>query len=65
VVILLMILSLNIVNSRVGRAARAIHGNEAAASSIGVDSGRYKTQVLILGAAFKPCRLVQCTIYVS
>jgi branched-chain amino acid transport system permease protein len=52
VVVLLMILSLNIVNSRVGRALRAIRGSEAAASSIGVDASRYKVQVLILSAAY-------------
>lgn len=52
VVILLMILSLNIVNSRVGRALRAIHGSEAAADSIGVDCSRYKVQVLVLSTAY-------------
>jgi branched-chain amino acid transport system permease protein len=52
VVALLMILSLNIVNSRVGRALRAIHGSEMAAASIGVDSRRYKIQVLILSAVY-------------
>jgi branched-chain amino acid transport system permease protein len=52
VVILLLILSLNIVNSRVGRALRAIRGSEVAAGSIGVDAGRYKLQVLVLSAAY-------------
>lgn len=51
-VLLLIILSLNIVNSRVGRALRAIHASEPAADSIGVDSGRYKSQVLVLSAAY-------------
>lgn len=52
VVIALMALSLNIVNSRVGRGLRAIHGSEAAAESIGVDSSRYKLQVLVLSAMY-------------
>jgi branched-chain amino acid transport system permease protein len=51
-VILFLILSLNIVNSRVGRALRAIHASEMAADSVGVDSGRYKIQVLVLSAIY-------------
>ena len=47
-----MALSLNVVNSRVGRALRAIHASEAAADSVGVDSSRYKLQVLVLSAVF-------------
>ena len=38
--ILLIALSLNIVNSRFGRALRAIHASESAAESIGVDASR-------------------------
>jgi len=52
VVIVLLALSLNIVNSRVGRALRAIHGSEPAAHSVGIESGRYKVQVLVLSAAY-------------
>lgn len=52
VVLLLIGLSLNIVNSRVGRALRAVHASEAAAESVGVDAGRYKLQVLALSAAY-------------
>ncbi len=52
VVLALIALSLNIVNSRVGRALRALHASEAAAESIGVDVGRYKRQVLVLSATY-------------
>ncbi len=52
VVLVLIGLSLNIVNSRVGRALRAVHGSETAAESVGVDAGRYKLQVLVLSAAY-------------
>ena len=52
VVLLLIGLSLNIVNSRVGRALRALHASEAAAESIGVDASRLKLQVLVLSAAY-------------
>ncbi len=44
-------LSANIVNSRIGRAFRAVHGSEVAAASLGVDATRYKVQVFVLSAA--------------
>lgn len=44
-------LSANIVNSRIGRAFRAVHGSEMAAASLGVDTTRYKVQVFVLSAA--------------
>ena len=44
-------LSANIVHSRLGRAFRAVHGSEAAAASLGVDTSRYKVQVFVLSAA--------------
>lgn len=52
VVILLLILSLNIVNSRIGRALRAIHTSETAAESIGISASRQKVQVLVLSAVY-------------
>ena len=52
IVLLLIIISLNIVNSRVGRALRALHSGEIAAESIGIDAGRYKMQVLVLSAIY-------------
>lgn len=44
--------SLNVVNSRVGRALRAIHASEVAAESVGVDAGRFKLRVLVLSAIY-------------
>lgn len=45
-------LSLNIVNSRVGRALRAIHASEVAAETLGVDANAYKLRVFALAAAY-------------
>jgi branched-chain amino acid transport system permease protein len=41
----------NLVESRVGRALRAIHGGEDAAASMGVDVGRYKLATFVISAA--------------
>lgn len=46
-----LLLAVNIVRSRVGRAFRAVHGSEQAAQSLGVDTGRYKVQVFVVAAA--------------
>jgi branched-chain amino acid transport system permease protein len=46
-----LLLAVNIIRSRVGRAFRAVHGSEQAAESLGVDTGRYKVQVFVLSAA--------------
>ncbi len=51
VVAIVIVLASNIVNSRVGRAFRAVHGSEIAASSVGVDASRYKVEVFVLSAA--------------
>ncbi len=51
-VILLLLFSLNVINSRVGRALRAVHGSELAANAMGVDASRYKVQVFILSAVY-------------
>lgn len=50
VAVAVIIIALNIVNSRVGRALRAIHGSEVAASVTGVDIARYKVQILVVSA---------------
>jgi branched-chain amino acid transport system permease protein len=47
-----LLLSLNLVRSRVGRALRAIHGSEVAASSLGVDTARFKVGIFVLSAVF-------------
>jgi len=50
VAIAVIIVALNIVNSRVGRALRAIHGSEVAANVTGIDTARYKVQILVISA---------------
>ncbi|ACA59204.1 branched-chain amino acid ABC transporter permease [Candidatus Desulforudis audaxviator] len=40
----------NLVNSRIGRALRAIHGSEVAAEAAGIDTARLKLKVFILSA---------------
>ncbi|HMQ53247.1 MAG TPA: branched-chain amino acid ABC transporter permease [Anaerolineae bacterium] len=52
VFLLLLAFSLNVVNSRIGRALRAIHVSEMAAESVGVDAGRFKLRVLVLSAVY-------------
>jgi branched-chain amino acid transport system permease protein len=51
-VVLVLVASLNIVNSRVGRALRAIHGSEVAAQAMGVNTARLKAQIFVLSAAY-------------
>jgi branched-chain amino acid transport system permease protein len=45
-------LSRNIVDSRVGRALRAIHGSESAAAALGVHTAHYKLAVFTLSAVY-------------
>ena len=45
-------LSLNLVDSQVGRALRAVHGSEFAAQMMGVDTARAKTQAFVISALF-------------
>ena len=45
-----ILLLLNLVQSRVGRALRAIHGAEDAASAMGVDVAAYKLRTFVLSA---------------
>lgn len=51
-VILGLVVAVNIVNSRVGRALRAIRDSEAAAESLGVQIGRYKLHALATSAIY-------------
>ena len=48
--LLVLILALNIVHSRVGRALRSIHGSETAARAMGVNTARNKNRVFVLSA---------------
>jgi branched-chain amino acid transport system permease protein len=45
-------LALNLVDSPVGRALRALHGSEVAAEAMAVDTARYKTLVFVISALF-------------
>lgn len=50
VVLVVLLLCLNIIQSRVGRALRSIHGSELAASAVGVNVAKYKIYVFVLSA---------------
>ena len=52
VVILGILLMINLINSRVGRALRSLHGSEEAADAMGVDTSRYKVIIFVIGAVF-------------
>jgi branched-chain amino acid transport system permease protein len=45
-----MVLLVNLINSRVGRALRSIHGAEDAANAMGVDTARFKLHTFMLSA---------------
>jgi branched-chain amino acid transport system permease protein len=47
-----IVIALNIVDSRIGRALRAIHTNETAANTSGVDTDQAKVQALVISAMF-------------
>jgi branched-chain amino acid transport system permease protein len=48
----IMFLSANLVDSRTGRALRALHDSEAAAQSLGVDTGRLKLLIFVWSALY-------------
>jgi branched-chain amino acid transport system permease protein len=52
IVALGLLLATNLVHSRAGRALRAIHGNEEAASAMGVDAARFKLATFVLSAIY-------------
>jgi branched-chain amino acid transport system permease protein len=62
-VILTTVLLLNLINSRVGRALRAIHGAEDAANAMGVNTARYKLQTFVLSAGLAALAGVFLTHY--
>ncbi len=47
-----LIIAYNLVHSRVGRALRAIHNSEIAASCLGIDVSKYKVKIFVLSAMF-------------
>jgi branched-chain amino acid transport system permease protein len=50
--LLIIAVSLNLVNSRIGRALRAIHASEVAAATVGVNVNQFKSLVLTLSAVY-------------
>ncbi|MBW1980764.1 MAG: branched-chain amino acid ABC transporter permease [Deltaproteobacteria bacterium] len=50
--VLFLLLSINLTDSRVGRALRAIHEDEMTANSLGINTDRYKAIVFALSAAY-------------
>lgn len=50
--ILLFILTRNIINSRMGRALRSIHGSEIAAAAMGINVADLKVRVFVLSAVY-------------
>jgi len=51
-VFLCLLLSRNLLHSRVGRALKSIHGSEVAANSLGVNTAAYKVKVFVLSAMY-------------
>lgn len=47
-----LLVSLNLVNSRLGRALRALHDSEIATQTMGVDTARLKTQIFVISCVF-------------
>jgi branched-chain amino acid transport system permease protein len=58
-----MVLLVNLINSRVGRALRAIHGAEDAANAMGVDTARYKLYTFMVSAVLAAIAGVFLTHY--
>ncbi len=58
-----MILLLNLIDSRVGRALRGIHGSDEAADAMGVNTARFKLQTFVLSAVFAAVAGVFLTHY--
>jgi len=58
-----MLLLINLVNSRAGRALSAIHGAEDAADSMGIPTTKYKVRVFVLSAVFAALAGVMMTHY--
>ncbi len=50
IVLFVLLASLNLIHSRVGRALRSIHGGEVAAKCMGVDASGYKLKIFIFSA---------------
>jgi branched-chain amino acid transport system permease protein len=62
-ILIVIIMLSNLVNSRAGRALRAIHGNEEAAQAMGIDTARYKLNLFVLSAVIAAIAGVFMTHY--
>jgi len=62
-VILGMVLLLNLIHSRVGRALAAVHGAEDAAGAMGIPTARFKLHTFVLSAVFAALAGVLLTHY--
>jgi branched-chain amino acid transport system permease protein len=62
-VIVAMLILLNLVHSRVGRALRSIHGAEDAANAMGVDTSRFKLYTFMVSAVLAAIAGVFLTHY--
>ena len=51
-VVLTLIFSLNVINSRIGRALRSLHDSEVAAAAMGVETSRFKVIIFVLSGAY-------------
>jgi len=58
-----VIILLNLVHSRIGRALRSIHGAEDAAGAMGVNTAKYKLHIFVLSAVFAAVAGVLLTHY--
>jgi branched-chain amino acid transport system permease protein len=63
VLALALLMLVNLVASRSGRALRALHDGEEAADAMGVDTARFKLKVFMLGAAYAAIAGVLMTHY--
>lgn len=52
IVILVLLFSINVIHSRIGRAFRSIHGSENAANAMGVNTSKYKVQIFVMSAVY-------------
>jgi branched-chain amino acid transport system permease protein len=52
VVFIALLICINLIHSRAGRALRSVHGDETAANSLGIHTTRYKLYTFILSAVF-------------
>ena len=62
-VIITLLLLINLINSRVGRALRSLHGGEDAADAMGVNTAKYKVIVFVIGAVLASVAGVFLTHY--